>query len=281
MQKRSWPVVANQKKLDMAQPMVVITRPEKQARTFSEGLKAIGRMPVFFPLFEIEALCDYVQLDTMLARLAHFEMVFFVSPNAIDAVFERLAYLGLQWPKQLAIGVMGVASRHALSLHGIDPEETKITSPQNTERTDSETLLEELNIELLREKSVLIVRGDAGRDFLSTKLGEHGVLVEHISAYQRRVPILDEVRKNCLNDLIKQNCDWILTSSEALKTLMRWSLQLASTDAVVNLQHQQLFVPHFRIAQIAKELGFQCVTLTASGDEKLLLALQSQNDRTN
>jgi uroporphyrinogen-III synthase len=44
---------------------------------------------------------------------------------------------------------------------------------------------------------------------------------------------------------------------------------------VANLQHQRLIVPHPRIAETARALGFADLTLTGSGDERLLAALQS------
>jgi uroporphyrinogen-III synthase len=45
---------------------------------------------------------------------------------------------------------------------------------------------------------------------------------------------------------------------------------------VVKLQQQHLVVPHVRIAETARELGFQAITQTASGDEAILAALQSR-----
>jgi uroporphyrinogen-III synthase len=68
---------------------------------------------------------------------------------------------------------------------------------------------------------------------------------------------------------------WVVTSSAVLNTMLTWAQQLDLENAVVKMQQQRLYVPHVRIAEIAKELGFTSITLTASGDEKLLLALQS------
>jgi uroporphyrinogen-III synthase len=45
---------------------------------------------------------------------------------------------------------------------------------------------------------------------------------------------------------------------------------------VVKMQLQSLIVPHVRIAETAQSLGFTRVTLTGSGDEQLLAALQSR-----
>jgi uroporphyrinogen-III synthase len=42
------------------------------------------------------------------------------------------------------------------------------------------------------------------------------------------------------------------------------------------MQQQHLIVPHARIAETANNLGFSKLTLTGSGDERLLAALQSR-----
>ena len=88
---------------------------------------------------------------------------------------------------------------------------------------------------------------------------------------------------------ISKDSDWIVTSSEALRGLLQLLAQLdaesgeadGETDsaaggaAVVKLQQQHLIVPHARIAQTATELGCTRLTLTGSGDELVLAALQS------
>jgi uroporphyrinogen-III synthase len=50
--------------------------------------------------------------------------------------------------------------------------------------------------------------------------------------------------------------------------------QVGDKDGVVNLQQKRLLVPHERIEETARELGFSSVTLTGSGDEALLAAFQ-------
>jgi uroporphyrinogen-III synthase len=70
--------------------------------------------------------------------------------------------------------------------------------------------------------------------------------------------------------------DWIITSSEALRGLAGLVEQLDGGISVANLQRQRLIVPHARIAETASALGFGTVTLTGSGDERLLAALQSR-----
>lgn len=256
----------------MPQPAVIVTRPAAQAGEFAGKLAARGRQAILFPLLEIHALSENAGLDAELARLTGYALVAFVSPNAIDAVFRRLP----GWPPGLPVAVMGEGSRAALAAHGVTDRNARIISPGNAERTDSETLLDELDFDDLRGKKVLIVRGDSGRELLADALRRHGVEVVQVAAYRRAAPVFDALREQQLRLLLDRENDWVITSSEALRTLMHWVNSLSPEVGVAKMQRQHLIVPHVRIAETAKNLGFQHITLTASGDESLLVALQSR-----
>ena len=77
-----------------------------------------------------------------------------------------------------------------------------------------------------------------------------------------------------LHGLLDAPNDWIITSSEALRGLVALVEQLGG-NSVSKLQQQHWIVPHARIAETARALGLDQVTLTGSGDVRLLAALQS------
>ncbi len=258
----------------MSAPKVIITRPAHQAQNLQVLLETAGRSVTVFPLFEIAPIAHNPVLDQALLNLSSYAMVVFVSPNAVDAFFMRQAS-DWRWPTEVAIAVVGTASRQALYKHGADDQSVRIFSPSNTERTDSETLLPELDLPALKSKKVLIVRADSGRDFLADSLRQAQVEVQAITGYRRVTPQFDATKQQELQIYLNAGCDWVITSSAVLSTLLNWCAQLDQADAVAKMQQQHLFVPHFRIAERASELGFKHVRLTASGDEKLLLALQS------
>ena len=251
---------------------VIITRPFAQAIEFASQVAAIGRQAEIFPLLEILPLADTTALDATLSNLEQFSLVAFVSPNAVHAVFSRIQH----WPESLLIAVMGMGSRAALAEHGITDENARIISPINPARTDSETLLEVLDFSLLDGREVLIVRGESGRELLADALRSRGVAVCQIAAYQRVTPAFTEEKKRSLKLMLGRENDWIVTSSEALRNLFEWVKTLDDDNGVEKMQHQNIYVPHQRIAETAQFLGFQFVTLTGSGDESLLVALQSQ-----
>jgi uroporphyrinogen-III synthase len=262
---------------------VVITRPLAQATPLAQRVAAIGLHPVVFPLLEISALPDSGPLRAALQDLHRFAMVAFVSPNAIDAAFAHLR----SWPQGVAIAVVGEGSRAALAHHGVTSANATIFSPRDPLRTDSQTLLEVLDLEALRGREVLIVRGETGRELLGDALRAAGVQVTPVAAYRRAAPVLDQAGRMQLCQLLDTKNDWVVTSSEALRHLIAMADQLEDQSAdqpadqpgehsaLTKMQHQRLIVPHVRIAETATTLGFRNITLTGSGDEQLLAALQS------
>jgi uroporphyrinogen-III synthase len=272
----------------MTPAAVVITRPRAQAEALAPRIAALGLRPVIFPLLDIRPLDDTAALQAALRNLPSYAMVMFVSPNAIDAAFRHIDH----WPATVAIGIVGAGSMAALARHGVDPSNTRIFAPPSPEKTDSEGLFAALDKSALPGRRVLIVRGQAGRDFFSEALQQIGVQVDHVSAYRREAPVCDNAAIAQLRELLDSNSVWIITSSEALRNLIQM-LERADAQttadstpdtatpatpigAVVKMQQKQIIVPHPRIAATARLAGFSHVTLTGSGDERLLAALQSE-----
>jgi uroporphyrinogen-III synthase len=248
---------------------VVITRPLAQAGPFAERVAALGREPVIFPLLEISPLADDSNLLQVLRELDSYAMVAFVSPNAIDAAFAHID----AWPSQVTLAVMGEGSRKALARYAAAAQAT-VVSPRDPLRTDSQTLLASLDVNHLRGKRVLVVRGESGRELLADTLRGAGAEVIQVAAYRRSMPVLDQPARTRLHQLLASRNDWVVTSSEALRNLAQMAGDCGITDLVAKMQQQTLVVPHVRIEETARMLGFPHVTLTGSGDEQLLAALQ-------
>ncbi len=250
---------------------VVITRPRAQAGGLAQAVAALGRTPVLLPLLEIAPLADQSALRAVLADLDSFALVAFVSPNAIDAALAHVP----AWPPQVALAVLGEGSRAALARHGLTEANATILGPLDPTRSDSENLLQSLDLAALKGKRVLIVRGESGRELMAEGFRGAGAEVHVVPAYRRSVPVLTPELASTLRDLLLEPNDWLLTSSEALRGLLDL-LALADPSLVAKMQQQHVIVPHARIAQTAAALGLAHVTLTGSGDERLLAALQSR-----
>ncbi|MDP5009208.1 MAG: uroporphyrinogen-III synthase [Glaciimonas sp.] len=263
---------------------IVVTRPQAQAAKLAQQVAACGREAVIFPLLEIHALSDEADgatltlLRSTIAQLDCYAMVVFVSPNAIHAAFQYIAV----WPSTIAIGIVGEGSRIALAEYGVTIENAIIYSPLDMTKSDSEGLLQTLDLENLRGQRVLIVRGEGGRPLLFDSLHAAGADVSAVVAYHRVRPKMTEALKKQLRHLLDTENVWVVTSSEALRNLIEMVKQLENTvdhhdgvaNDVVKIQRKKIMVSHVRIAETAHQCGFSDVTLTGSGDERLLDALQ-------
>jgi uroporphyrinogen-III synthase len=270
---------------------VVITRPLAQARPLAGRVAALGMPVELLPLLDIEPLPDQSALlaavERLCAPMPGYAMVAFVSPNAIDAAFAHIK----QWPTAVTLAVLGEGSRMALAAHGITPDRFDIVSPADNGHSDSEHLLQTLDLAALQNQPVLIIRGESGRELMADGLRAAGANVDVVAAYRRSVPRLTPELEATLRRLLGQQAqpaqptpanDWVITSSEALRGLCALLAELdrnspgGASDYVVAMQQQHLIVPHARIAETARDLGFSRLTLTGSGDERLLAALQSR-----
>lgn len=271
---------------------VVITRPLAQARPLAARVAALGYAVEVLPLLEITPLAEPTELLAALERLTssaasasapsapapYYALVAFVSPNAIDAAFIHLKTV----PSGVTWAVVGEGSRVALAAHGVASPGAHVVSPLDAARSDSEHLLQALDLAALDGKRALIIRGDGGRELLADGLRAAGAQVDVVPAYRRAAPSLSPELEATLRRLLAQDNDWIITSSEALRGLHGLLAELdahapaGEIPCVVSMQQQHLIVPHARIAETAHNLGFSRTTLTGSGDERLLAALQSR-----
>ena len=159
----------------------------------------------------------------------------------------------------MKIATVGQGSANALRESGIG----NVIAP--AERFDSEGLLALPELHEVAGKSVMIFRGDGGREVLGDTLKARGATVEYATCYQRSKPKLDT------GMLLAEMPDAIsVTSSEALGHL--W--EMLDNEAQQTLRCTPLFVPHQRIAELARRQGWRHVESTGSGDEGLLAALK-------
>ncbi len=252
-------------------------------------LEQAGFESIEFPLIDIGPVADAAPLHAALGELyapapLGFALVLFVSPNAIDHAF---AALSSAWPLQIPIGVVGPGSVAALARQGVAAPAYTIISPAagatvtetpTDPRYDSEALHAAIEAHFghdgLKDKRVLIVRGDGGREWLADALSEAGAKVEKVAAYRRIVPepsMRDWERIHAL--LAGVPHAWLLTSSEGVRNLEELAREHLTVDETLTLKHAPLVTPHPRIAEAARQAGFDRITVSGAGDERIVQAL--------
>ncbi len=232
---------------------IVVTRPREQAATLAKRIEQAGGHAVLFPLLEITEIEDKRVLHEQCSRLAQFKLVIFISPNAVRYGMAAIRVAG-QLPAKIA--TIGQSSAQALRELAV----TDVIAP--TERFDSEGLLSLPELQYVKDWKVMIFRGAGGRELLGDTLKARGAIVEYATCYQRSKP-----QQNGRTLLDARPDAITVTSSEALAYL---SQILAGESQAMSLS---LFVPHARIAALAKQQGWQQVNLSGAGDDGLFTAL--------
>jgi uroporphyrinogen-III synthase len=244
---------------------VLVTRPAGEAsEALCAAIKAAGHEVYSQPLLELTALPQLPATQRqVLLNLAGYQHVIFISANAVRFGMALIEDCWPQLPTGLNWYAIGAATAARLARFGV----TAVT-PGST--MNSEGLLAVPPLQNVRDQRVLIVKGEGGRDTLSTELTRRGAMVDELPCYRRNLPELPA------GELGAKLSRWginviLLSSGEGLANLQ----VLLSPSETTKLKHIALIVPSQRVAHIARKAGFgQIVTAENASDVAMLHALQ-------
>ncbi|MDZ4202984.1 MAG: uroporphyrinogen-III synthase [Gallionella sp.] len=244
--------------LPLAGLKIAVTRPREQAEQLTQNIRQFGGVPLSFPLLDIVAEEMSPSLREQIARLGEADLAIFISPNAVNYGMAAIRATGVALPVSLKIATVGSGSAKALRELGV----RDILVP--AERFDSEGLLALPALRDIAGWRTMIFRGNGGRELLGDTLAARGAVVEYVGCYRRSAASQDGAA------LLAVAPDAItVTSSEALDHL--W--QTLDERGRTGILETPLFVPHARIAGLARQQGWRHVHPTASGDDGLLAGL--------
>jgi uroporphyrinogen-III synthase len=240
---------------------ILVTRPAHQAGVIVQLIEQAGGRCVLFPAIAIEPPADPRTPALLLHEAATYHAVIFVSANAVEQAFALAPGLTTNLPRAFAVGN---ATAQALRKHGI----ADVIVPEDG--ADSEALLRLPELTDVRERSVLIVRGEGGRTTLAQTLQERGAHVRQAECYRRAraagdpSALLSQWRAGKVDAVVAM-------SAETLSNLC----DIIGQDGRALLQTTQVFVPHRRIAESAAHLGLNDVAITDAGDEGVVRGLSA------
>ena len=235
---------------------IVITRPREHAPALAERIRGAGGEPLLFPTIEILPPENPEKVYDLIARLDEFHLAVFISPTA---VLRANAMVGARrsWPEALRVAAVGEGTAAVLRECGF----RSVISPR--EGADSEALAALAELQDLRGRSVVLFRGQSGREWLRGTLEKRGARVEYAECYRRGRPVVD--------------AGWLLA---------RWqtggveAVSITSSEGLANffailgptgggyLRAAPVFVPHPRIELAARDLGIATVIVTGRGDDR-------------
>jgi uroporphyrinogen-III synthase len=167
-------------------PRVLVTRQPEQAGELRAGLQALGLTVVEVPLIEIAPPADPAPLEAALRALAGYDWIAFTSANAVTAVADRLAALGLRWPGGARVASVGPATSAALA----DRLPGAPVALEPTADHRALGLLAAFAALPLEGARVLLPVSDRARDLLPRGLRQRGAAVDTPVAY-RTLPAPD------------------------------------------------------------------------------------------
>jgi len=254
--------------LPLSGKRVLVTRPEGQASVLIDGIRALGGDASHIPLLAIEATVETPALTQIADRLSEYRAVIFISANAARIAWPTLTRT-LAWPSNVAAAAVGPGTARELASLDVP----RVVVPERC--FDSEGLLSEpfFAESSCQGQAFALIRGEGGRDFLAPTLRARGAQVTEAAVYRRSLHPQALIRLEAWLEAGGSADTILISSSESLQRVMA----SATPELAARLRSLSMLVPHPRIAEAARQLGFTHVEESDGGDAGLLTHLQSYN----
>jgi uroporphyrinogen-III synthase len=174
----------------LSQHVVLNTRPAHQQAVLNKRLQSQGATMLCFPSIEIVE-CDATEFHLNLGQyIEHFDIALFVSRNAVEGAFRFMR--ANQLPSHLEFGVIGESTYQALAtqINHLNPRLIHCPSHSNA-LFNSEGLLAAPKLQQVEGKSIIIFRGQQGRNLLGDELSSRRASVHYCEVYRRQLPQYD------------------------------------------------------------------------------------------
>jgi len=223
-------------------------------------LAKAGVVAIHLPLFNIEAGAEVNGLPNKFAQLKVGDYVFAVSKSAVDFADKALKNTGFVWRDDLQYFTVGQGTAQHFAMI------TTLAVHYPTTQENSEGVLQLAAMQNLQGKTILILRGNGGRELLSEQAQQRGANVEIVECYRRESIVYNSTEQTSLCKRAGVQTI-VATSAEILTQLV---------DFVPQNEHNwlkscQLITVSERISHLAQALGWQNVIVSPRADNQTLL----------
>ncbi len=230
---------------------VLVTRPQGQQQPLLDALQQRGYRASHCPALVIAPCTPTATERQCLLNLDHYHAVIFISRNAAELGVQQLQDLWPQWPVGVLWLAVGEATARVLRQAGLSPEHPG-------EGFNSEALLAMpcLQAVALRERKVLLLRGEGGRELLTPELRRRAAGIDEVVLY----------RRHCPAQIIwpSQPVDIVMVTSQQ-------SWECIQTKVPTTCR---VLAGSERIAALIRAQGFDVIAARSPHDEDMLDALQ-------
>jgi uroporphyrinogen-III synthase len=237
---------------------VLVTRPQRQGEALCRKLEQLGFATQLVPVLAIEALSSVKaqqQIADTFSRIHSYQGIIVVSLNAAEQALPWLRRINsATMPAFYTVGKTTARFlQQALNIQARFPEQ----------QMDSEGLLALPELQELHAQRFLILRGEGGRELIARSLQQRGARVDSCSLYRRYCP---EQHAAELHRAIPGTDILLINSVESLQNFQK----LAGTLTLD--KHCHLLVPGQRVAETARQAGFNHIICADNATDEALIA---------
>lgn len=248
---------------DLQQLGVLVTRPAHQAEGLCGLIEQAGGRAIRLPVIGIAGPGDEASAKASLAELAGYDIVIFISANAVQRCY---LYIGKDLPAGPQFATVGQGTARQLQE---DFQRQADLLPEAG--YNSEALLAIPALQQVAGKRILILKGEGGRSLLAGTLADRGAKLSYANLYRRMIPAgaeqqLAAIKQDKTVDVV------VLTSGEGIANL----LSLAGETSRNWLCSMTWLVIHPRLAEIARQSACnnEIIVSGGPGDEDILQCLR-------
>lgn len=233
---------------------VLVTRPSPAGEHLCEKIEQLGGSTVFLPTLEFALPSQAVPT---LKNTDAYDWVIFISPRAVE--------YGLPTFRAIAtttrIAAVGEGTAACLQAAGLND----VVYPRD-HRT-SEGLLNLPVFSQMEQQTVLLVRGEGGRDHLGKTLAARGAVVLELPVYRRVAPVYRDINQYVEKIRQKKIDITVCTSGESLHNL----IAILGPENRSLLMAMMLIVVSQRLVDLAKTWAFQTIFLADNASDQAII----------
>jgi uroporphyrinogen-III synthase len=168
---------------------VIVTRAAEQSEALVQALRGAGAIPVLLPMVTFALPEDPAPLDESIRRLPQFDWLFLTSQNALRALENRCAFLGLslqELAKGVQIAAVGPATAEAIEHSGMEVAYV-------AKKHQGVALAHELSA-IVKDRKIFLPRSDRANPDLVQALEQFAAYVTEAVAYKTILPTEAETK---------------------------------------------------------------------------------------
>lgn len=248
---------------------VLVTRPASLSESLVTKLSTAGFTPECFPVIEFKPSSKQKLLSTAIQNLIQTDIAIFASQTAVQygipAIVQHfMPETHTQVLSHLVCAAMGPSTQKALNSFGFKDVLCPLNSPY-----ESESLLALPALQRVKNKNIVIFRGNGGRELLAKTLENRGANLRVIECYERQIPTLSE------EEIAKRLNAWSESPRKVIVSTSRDILfnlkTLVGPKTWKILQKEVMIVVGLRMQGLAANLGVKRIVVTKDADDSSLI----------